>query len=435
MKFSLTTTLVIVTVTALVAWWNRGEIAIQTHALERIGKEARALGIVVDSPIHPRPNRPQSFRELDTRTLASKLISFAKEIETQPEPGSVTSIDDGEQLILDWQRRLLALDAAGMKALIAEINASGNLADGVRQDLLFLVLQTVAESHPLAALEVLADFPDLFKNPDTRANAASAALVNGMKSDPATTVDWYKKNRTLFPGQSGVAVMERLLRGTSLINPKLAFALIGELQIADAESAVVMITNPTRSLAQQGGTLSALREYLATVQDPALRETLAFAGNNTLISGVLRNNIDEGLRWISDGRFTAEEIEADADRCFRGFTSEEHRKWLGWLLQTYPSEKVLTRIFPQHFSDWVQVDYQAAGEWLAAAEEGPAKTAAAGVYASSVANFFPETAAKWAVTLPPGENRNELLPRIYQRWLKTDPAAAASFAEQNGIAR
>ncbi len=68
-------------------------------------------------------------------------------------------------------------------------------------------------------------------------------------------------------------------------------------------------------------------------------------------------------------------------------------------------------------------------------EEGPLKTSATNVYAYTLADHYPETAARWALTLPAGENRDFLLPNIYKPWLKTDPAAAAAFAEQNGIAQ
>lgn len=435
MKFSLSATFAIVAIASFVAWRNHVEITTETRAYEQVQEKARSLGIPADPISSPRGTRSQRAREPDAKTLVRDLIAFAKELETQPEPGTSTALDDREQQMLDWQSRLLALEPAAMKALIAEINAAEGMTEGSRQDLLSLVLETLAESHPQTALEVLGDFPDLIKNPETRANAASIALVNGMKSDPAATVDWYKSHRALFPGETGVWVTERLLRGTSLIDPELAFPLISELELSDAEYAVVMITNPPRTFAQQDATLSALREYLATVQDPVLRETLTFAGNNTIISGALRNNIDEGIRWIGDGRFTPEEIEMDAERCFRGFTSDEQGKWLGWLIQAHPTDKVFNQILPQHFSDWVQVDYRAAGEWLGGAADGPAKTAAAGAYASSIAAHFPEIAAKWALTLPPGENRDQLLPRIYQSWLKKDPTAAASFAERNGIVK
>lgn len=431
MRSSVAVTVMIVAATALVAWRNHGEIARETREYERIQKEARSLGISVESFSSPRRDRPQPSRE----TLARDLIAFAGEIGAKPEPVDSKELDDREQRILDWQRRLLGLDPEAMKALLAEINATEGITDDSRQDLLFLVLQTLAESHPQAALEVLADFPDLIKNPEARANAASIALVNGMKSDPAATVAWYKNHRTLFPGESGVGVTEKLLRGTSLIDPKLAFTLIGALELPDAGYAVSMITNPARTVTQRDATLSAFRGYLATVEDPALHETLAFTGNNTLISVALLSNFDEGLRWMGEGRFTPEEIEADTERCFRGLPSEDRRKWLDWLIQNHPTEKMLGQIIPQQFSDWVQVDYRAAGEWLTAMAEGPAKTAVAAAYAGSLASYYPETAAKWAVTLTPGEEREELLPRIYQSWLKKDPAAAASFAERNGIAR
>lgn len=256
---------------------------------------------------------------------------------------------------------------------------------------------------------------------------------HGMKSDPAVTIAWYKSHRDLFPGDSGMMINEHLLRGTSLINPKLAFALIGELEMSDQGYAVAMITNPGRTLVQQDAALSAAREYIATVQDPAQKASLTFTATSSIIVMALRGDMDEAFRWIDDGRFTPAEIEEVAGRSFPNFTSEQHAKWFDWIVEKHSSELVTTRIIPDHFFQWVQMDYQAAGDWLTAAPEGPARTAAAGTYAYSLADHFPETAAKWPITLPPGEQRDRLLPQIYQNWLKTDPAAAATFARQNGI--
>ena len=52
--------------------------------------------------------------------------------------------------------------------------------------------------------------------------------------------------------------------------------------------------------------------------------------------------------------------------------------------------------------EWTQQDYLAAGKWLSAAAEGPAKTAAVEAYAEAVAEYEPQVAAQWALTLPAG---------------------------------
>ena len=82
---------------------------------------------------------------------------------------------------------------------------------------------------------------------------------------------------------------------------------------------------------------------------------------------------------------------------------------------------------------WTQQDYQAAGKWLAAAADGPAKQAAVSTYAGTVAEYEPQTAVQWALTIPAGEQRQSTFEAIYQNWPKADAEAAAVFAKQYGV--
>ena len=54
-------------------------------------------------------------------------------------------------------------------------------------------------------------------------------------------------------------------------------------------------------------------------------------------------------------------------------------------------------------------DHRAAGEWLTALQDGPAKPIAVAAFAKTVAPYDPDIAAQWAMTLPPGNQRDGLL--------------------------
>jgi hypothetical protein len=61
---------------------------------------------------------------------------------------------------------------------------------------------------------------------------------------------------------------------------------------------------------------------------------------------------------------------------------------------------------------------------------------AAKTTATTLSRYEPEAAAQWALTLPPGKDRDETLNQIYHAWPKTDPAAieaADAFARQHGL--
>ena len=82
---------------------------------------------------------------------------------------------------------------------------------------------------------------------------------------------------------------------------------------------------------------------------------------------------------------------------------------------------------------WTQQDYLAAGRWLTAAPEGPAKQAAVSTYAGTVAEYEPKVAVQWADTLPEGEQRRRTYETILENWPKIDSAAAEAFAAKHGL--
>jgi hypothetical protein len=85
---------------------------------------------------------------------------------------------------------------------------------------------------------------------------------------------------------------------------------------------------------------------------------------------------------------------------------------------------------------WTNSNYRAAGEWLAAAPDGPARAPAVSAYASTVARYEPQTAVDWALTIPAGEKRRETLLAIHEKWpadTEENRAQRAAFAAEYGI--
>ena len=178
--------------------------------------------------------------------------------------------------------------------------------------------------------------------------------------------------------------------------------------------------------------LAAFRDYLKLLPASADREAIVFRGNSSLLRNSFYDGFENATRWIENAGFSQQELESFAN-LVHFISPEDCGKYLDWLLRTVPTEKIASHAVPQHFFDWVTADYQAAGRWLEAAPEGPAKTAAIATYARTLSPYHPETAAQWAITLPPGEARDEILRQIHQSWLKADPAGASAFAKTHGL--
>ena len=83
--------------------------------------------------------------------------------------------------------------------------------------------------------------------------------------------------------------------------------------------------------------------------------------------------------------------------------------------------------------EWTNSDYQSAGEWLATTPAGPLKNTAVGTYVEKISSYQPETAAQWATTLPPGQDRDQTFRVAYQNWPGNDAAAKDAFSKEHGI--
>lgn len=421
MKVSLLLAALILLAGLGLGWRNQQRI----HTAEsRTSQVVAASRLNITDPDSSITRRTRSTT--DVPALAAELINFARELEAQPDPTR------HEQTILDWQRRLASLSPDQINTLLQEIR-NASLDPSVRDDLIRIALQALSTNHPDGTLAILSDYPDLFANPWLRASVASDALLRGMEKDPSASITWFKENRGTFSATIRDSVTERLLRGTGLIDPKLALRLISDLSISDTGYAVRMILNPARDTAQRDAALAAFREHLATITDPAAREALAFEGNGTLIANAMNHGFDKGLAWIESAGFTQKELEAETSRSIDDIVFTDPARWFDWLSRNVPTDTTFHQTIPNYMREWTQLDYQAAGKWLRSVPDGPLKSSTILTYAESLVHHHPEISARWFDTLPPASQNDGTRKEIHQNLLRTNPGAAADFARRHSI--
>lgn len=158
-------------------------------------------------------------------------------------------------------------------------------------------------------------------------------------------------------------------------------------------------------------------------------------GRNTF-ADIVRNqgaeDFDSVARRILEKAPTLEEKVTFANELPSFATDENTGRWLEWMSSNLPADRLAEPVAAL-VREWTRQDYQAAGNWLAAAPESPVKHAAVLAYAGAVAEYEPQVAGQWAMTLPPGPVREEALKTIYQNWPVDDPVGAAAFAREHGM--
>jgi hypothetical protein len=135
---------------------------------------------------------------------------------------------------------------------------------------------------------------------------------------------------------------------------------------------------------------------------------------------------------MAEAKFTPQEKEQFAGGLTYFTTKQDTGRWVEWMAGNLSANDLPDPV-REIVGEWTQQDYVAAGKWLSTAADGPAKTAAVESYAEAVAEYEPQIAAQWAMTLPPGPGRDSTLRTVYQNWPASDPEGAAAFAREHGL--
>lgn len=410
-----------------------------THS--QLVAEASQLGLTLD-PLHPDhpvrvTKREREDRAASAMRMSAQFIAFAKEMEAVRQSGK--PMDEAMQKrMMESMDRLMSLDAAQMKILIAEVRAATDLKDETRQGLIGFSLMTLANDHPQAALAMFIESSDLLKG-GMGQQVISSSLSRWAKDDPFAALAWVRKNGASYPEAVTDETKRGLLTGAAIQDPKLAFKLVGELGFKDANAsnnAIQNIVSAAKTPEARTAMLAALHDHLATITDDKARADVARSGVNRLVQNVAQDGFESASKWLTAASLTPAELASFAES-FHPPTAKsgETGQWVAWLGDTLPADKADVKI-RSVVSNWTSTDYQAAGQWLATAPAGPAKNSSVRAYAETVSRYEPEVAAQWALTLPAGQSREDTLRHIYHNWPKDDPAAsaaAAAFAQQHGL--
>lgn len=436
MRISIAASILILLLAALFGLPNHQRLVSVREGHAKLVAAAARLGVSIDPSRPDDPvritKRERDDREADAKRAAAEFIAFAKEMEAMDKEGGPP--DEAQQKrMMEFMDRMMSLDSAQLKILIAEVRANKELKDETRQGLIAFSIMTLSNDHPQAALALLTESADLFKEDGMGKHVVSSSLAKWAKDDPLAALEWVRKNSGKFPDLITDDAKRGLISGTAVQDPKLAFKLIGELGLKETSQVISGIMRGAKTSEQRTTTLVALREHLAALTDDKARNEAAGSAISMLASSVAEEGFEAGSKWAASANFSPEELESFANGLNnRSTRSSETGQWVEWIGQSLPAGKGDDHI-RNIVRQWTTDDYQAAGKWLAAAPDGPTKNVSIRSYAETVSKYEPETAAQWALTLPPGKDREQTLKRIYQNWPGDDSAAKEAFKEQHGI--
>jgi hypothetical protein len=397
--------------------------------------QAEKLGLSIDLTASSGDlritKRQREDRENQAQALTADLADFAKQMELRNTGGGADE-EAFQKRGMEIMSTLMDLDASQIKVLITGLRDDKSLSGGMRSEMIGLTLMMLGEKNPAAALELLMKSSELpAGNPVTRQIVASA-LGHWSNQDPAAALEWLRKNADERPDLTDDEMKQCIIGGAARNDPKLAFKLIGETNLDDKAAAVQTLVEAGKTPEQRTAILDALRDHLATLPDATEREDLLNESLESMGRNIAEEGFDAVQSWISKSKLSPEESARFAAGLSYFNTKQDTGRWIDWMADNLPKEQLRENV-DNLIGQWTQQDYQAAGKWLAAASDGPAKNASVSAYAMIVAEYEPQTAVQWALTLPEGQERQATFESIYQNWPKNDAAAAAAFAREHGI--
>lgn len=435
MKASLLLTALILAAAGLLGWRQHGQLTRVRETHRAALAEARALGLAADDiaagklPLPAKRAREDAAdRSAAAKAFAAELIAFAAEMKARQEAGD-TMDAPLQKRIAELLVTLGEFDAAQIKVLIAELRACDTLDRDMRRGVLGLAIMTLADRQPESALALFTESSDLVEAEGMMEHVLAQSIEKLAETHPNAALEWLRANGKKFPDLVGDRTRLAVVAGAAKLDPKLALGLADELELVDDNRAPQVAAR----LATAAATAEERNALLAALRGVAEKSHLVGATLTSLASGVANDGFDDASAWLATAKLDDAERESFLNGLGQHAMGDDTGKWLDWMGDQLPPDQGATRI-GRIVGEWTTRDHQAAGEWIRQTADGPVKEAAVASYAETVAPYEPATAAQWALTLPAGERRNELIGQIHEEWKKKDEAAAADFAREHDLA-
>lgn len=438
MKASLTITALILAAAGFFGWKNHGTLKEAREARQTLEAEARAMGLeareLLKNGVSPQrlKNQRESTgdKEAHAKDYARRLAAFVNEMKQaqvngDPEPGM-------QKRTFQLVDEMLQLDPAQLKILIAELRTIPDVDPDMRRGIIGFAIMTMAEDHPKAALTLFTESSDLLGKDGPGQHVVGSALAKWAQDDPVAAVEWMKESGKAHPDLVTEEAKRGLLTGAARQDPRLAFQLLGELDLRNREEAVQRIAQTAKTPAERTAVLTALRDHVRNSKDAAGNEELRKGTLGSFAQQLAGEGFEASAPWLKSAALTEEELKSVSDGFNWWQTKGDTGKWIDWMSDKLP-EKDFKEKVDNMVSNWTKQDYKAAGEWINASKDGPARQASVRIFSVTVAPYEPESGAQWAETLAPGKERDEALRTIHSEWEKKDKAAAAEFAKKHGL--
>ena len=411
MKIPIALSVLILAAAASLRWYDSQRLTAVRESHAKLVAQAATLGIFPgasrrnDSTRDTRHGRRDD--EINTTKVLAEFVAFAKEMEASGKALD-SPVGADKQRMKEMMDRVSLLSPAQLKILITGVGVAKDLKDPLRLHLITFSLNLLTSDHPRTALEIFAESPNLLgNNTSLTACYVKSPLTNLAEEDPAAALEWIRKNTEKYPDRVMSAAKEGVISGIAENDPKLAFKALRELGLQDNYMALLILANAGKTPKIRTAIFAAIRDYQANSPEDQTAKMMTGIFTGKLAS----EGFAPATQWFAGANFTPSELETVVSSLSGSIKTDETSQWIDWVSEKRPAEKS-ERHIRKIVAKWTENDFQAAGKWLASTPASPTKNTAIRSYAETVSKYDPATATQWAMTLPPGPDRDATLKHI-----------------------
>jgi hypothetical protein len=408
----------------------RDRIALAGLMDEQRDLEARAaaLGIRIDAPDGViRTKVSERFMDASVGSQTDRLVSLVFGIQKARHSGLGESLD---ALELDVQLRsaLLKLPIRQYRTFLDALMHHDGLDEGIRREFSSFALEMLRERDFGTYLDVC-----LNKGQKLEEHNIRSAFADWGRKNPDAAVAWLKENEGKRSGIVNDDTKSALIAAIAETDPGRAFALLSELSLDMAWQYTEFITYSAKTPELRAAALKALRGYVASLDAGEGEETGERRGYYGLGVSLWSQGYSEATDWLEGAKLSQRELDLLSEGLTHNTIRSDHSKWFAWMSRNLSGAVAMDRISGL-VNRWTELDYEAAGKWLAGAPNDDfVKPLAVQGYVEAVARFEPENAEQWALTLPDTGARDSLFARILRDWPANDVRGRTAFALRHGL--
>lgn len=372
--------------------WNQRRLNTLRHTCSEVMAEASRAGVFTTTSSRPTRSalRDRENTEVQRAIAACRAAAVSSEEELGEKVRGIAE----------------KLSTNSRRDLVLAISQDATLTPAQRLKIVGLLMKYAARETPEMVVELAMTHPEILTS-DTSSSVVDA-LDGIAEVDLERALGLAVKFTQASPQLFGS--WKNLAHKVATLPPQRIFGWFLEMGQTPTPALGVYFAS-AKTPEQQAEKVAALRQYLTKLETAAQKKEVLSSAMRNFGRAAAASGFESGKAALDLPDLSAEEVHDFLWGCLSGDTKGELGSWITRAMEKFPNdeEKMNATVV---FDRWAGSDYQSSGKWLTSLQAGPLRDSFAKPYIESVMRVDPEVATQWALTLPPGKDRENSLHHI-----------------------